>query len=46
MCPFLLKYFDMPIWHPADKKSLDELLAAEFDMYALSASLNVGLCLS
>ncbi len=32
VCPFLVKYFDMPIWHPTDEKSLDLLRAAEVDM--------------
>ena len=32
VCPFLVKYFDMPIWHPTDEKSLDLLMAAELDM--------------
>jgi hypothetical protein len=32
VCPFLVKYFDMLIWHPTDEKSLDLLMAAELDM--------------
>jgi hypothetical protein len=32
VCPFLVKYFDMSIWHPDDEKSLDLLIAAELDM--------------
>jgi hypothetical protein len=32
VCPFLVKYFDMPIWHLTDEKSLDLLMAAELDM--------------
>ena len=42
MCPFLVKYFDMPIWHPTDEATLDELLDAQVDMYAMSASLVVS----
>ena len=45
VCPFLVKYFDMPIWHLTDEKSLDLLMAAELDMYVLSVSMSVGLCL-
>ncbi len=32
VCPFLVKYFDMSIWHPTYEKSLDLLVAAELDM--------------
>jgi hypothetical protein len=32
VCPFLVKYFDMQIWHQTDEKSLDLLMAAELDM--------------
>jgi hypothetical protein len=32
VCPFLVKYFDMPIWHPTDEATLDELLDAQVDM--------------
>ena len=28
----LVKYFEMPIWHPTSEKTLDELLAAKVDM--------------
>jgi hypothetical protein len=31
-CPFLAKYFDMPIWRPICNKTLDELLEAQVDM--------------
>jgi hypothetical protein len=34
-CPFLIKYFDMPIWHPTDKNALDELLDADIDKYCI-----------
>ena len=29
---FLVKYFDMPIWHPTSEKALDELLDAKVDV--------------
>ena len=32
LCPLLVKYFDMPIWHPTDEKSLDLLMDAQVDM--------------
>ena len=32
VCPFLVKYFEMPIWHPTSEKALDELLDAKVDM--------------
>jgi hypothetical protein len=32
VCPFLVKYFEMPIWHPTCEKSLDELLDAKVDL--------------
>ncbi len=32
VCPFLVKYFEMPIWHPTCEKSLDELLNATVDL--------------
>ena len=32
VCPFLSKYFDMPIWHPTDEATLDALLDAQVDM--------------
>jgi hypothetical protein len=32
VCPFLVKYLNIPIWHPTDEKSLDLLKAAELDM--------------
>jgi hypothetical protein len=32
VCPFLAKYFEMPIWHPTCKKALDELLDAKVDV--------------
>ena len=32
VCPFLVKYFDMPIWHTTSEKALDELLDAKVDV--------------
>ena len=32
ICPFLVKYFKMPIWHPTSEKALDELLDAKVDV--------------
>jgi hypothetical protein len=32
VCPFLVKYFEMLIWHPTSEKVLDELLDAKSDM--------------
>ena len=32
LCPLLVKYFDMPIWHPTNEKSLDVLMDAQVDM--------------
>jgi hypothetical protein len=32
VCPFLVKYFDMPIWHPISEKTLEELLHAKADL--------------
>jgi hypothetical protein len=32
VCPFLVKYFEMPIWQPANEKALDELLDAKVDV--------------
>jgi hypothetical protein len=32
VCPFLVKYFEMPIWHPTSEKALDELLDAKVDV--------------
>ena len=29
---FLVKYFEMPIWHPTSEKALDELLDAKVDV--------------
>ncbi len=31
MCPFLVKYFDMPVWHLTDETALDLLMAAELE---------------
>jgi hypothetical protein len=31
VCPFLVKYFEMPIWHPTCEKALDEMLNAKVD---------------
>jgi hypothetical protein len=30
--PYLVKYFDIPIFHPTSEKTLDELLNAEVDL--------------
>ena len=32
VCPFLVKYFEMQIWHPTSEKALDELLDAKVDV--------------
>ncbi len=32
VCPFLVKYFDMLIWHPTCEKTLDNLLDTEADL--------------
>jgi hypothetical protein len=37
VCPFLVKYFDMPVWllwHPVNEVTLDdlEMMAAQVDM--------------
>jgi hypothetical protein len=32
ICPFLVRHFDMPIWHPTDEISLDALLNAEVEV--------------
>ncbi len=32
VCPFLVKYFEMPIWHPTSENTLDELLDAKVDL--------------
>ena len=32
VCPFLVKYFEMPIWHPTCERTLDQLLDAQVDM--------------
>ena len=32
VCPFLVKCFEMPIWHPTCEKWLDELLNAKVDL--------------
>ena len=32
LTPFLVKYFDMPIWHHTDEETLDALLEAQVDM--------------
>jgi hypothetical protein len=31
-CSFLVKYFEMLIWHPTSEKALDELLDAKVDV--------------
>ena len=30
--PFLVKYYEMPIWHPTSERTLDELLDAKVDL--------------
>ncbi len=42
--PFLVKYFEMPIWHPTCEKTLDELLHAKVDLYVLSFLSTVTMC--
>ena len=32
VCPYLVKYFEMPIWHPTSEKTVDALLAAKVDV--------------
>ncbi len=32
VCPFLAKYFEMPIWQPTCEESLDELLNSKVDL--------------
>jgi hypothetical protein len=32
VCPFMVKYFEMPIWHPTSEKTLDDLLDAKVDL--------------
>ena len=32
VCPFLVKYFEMLIWHPTSERTLDELLHAKVDL--------------
>jgi hypothetical protein len=32
VCPFLVKYYEMPIWHPTSERTLDELLDAKVDL--------------
>ncbi len=32
VCPFMVRYFEMPIWHPTSEKDLDELLDAKVDV--------------
>ncbi len=34
VCPFLVKYFDMTIWHPTNEVTLHdlEMMAAQVDM--------------
>ncbi len=35
VCPFLVKYFGMPIWHPTSEAALDKLFDANVDVYVL-----------
>ncbi len=32
ICPFLVKHFDLPLFHPTCDKSLDALLNAQIDL--------------
>ena len=32
VCPFLVKYFEMPIWHPTCERTLDQLLDAKVEL--------------
>ena len=32
LCPHLVKYFDIQIWHPTDETSLDVLMDTQVDM--------------
>ena len=32
VCPFLVKHFEMGLWHPTDEVSLDALMNDEIDM--------------
>jgi hypothetical protein len=32
VCPFLVKYYEMPIRHPTSERTLDELLDAKVDL--------------
>ncbi len=32
VCPFLVKTYDITIWHPTNEMSLDELLGAHVDV--------------
>ncbi len=44
LCPVLVKYFDMPIWHPTCEKTLDTLLDTKVDV-EVSLSLFVAMSL-
>ncbi len=33
VCPFLVKYFGILIWHPTSEVALDKLLDAKVDVY-------------
>jgi hypothetical protein len=35
ICPFMVRYFEMPIWHPTSEKDLDEFLDAKVDVLVL-----------
>jgi hypothetical protein len=32
ICPYFVKYFEMPIFHPTSEQTLDALLDAEIDL--------------
>ena len=46
ICPFLVKYFEMPIWHPTSEKALDELLDAKVDMCVIPLLYSISMCLT
>jgi hypothetical protein len=44
VCPFLAKYFDMPIWHPTSEKTLDGLLDAKVDLKVIYVPFTIIMC--
>ena len=46
ICPFLVKYFEMLIWHPTSEKALDELLDAKVDVEVLTLPFCIRTCLT